>query len=284
MSATIEKAKGAIRRSRLPLLDDALESRRQKLAAAEAEIADLQSGQQAVIAEALQADLNRSAFQRGGPAAERERKAAELEKSAGHLRAEIVALEDQRVSVASEEAARKLEGHTKTARGLLAEERAARIAAGEAFARLAETWNALAAVLERRDALRSQVAGEKLADVADPDTASRWETVAGFVVEPVPTTFVVFVDELLDAAFAERVEVEGEYAAIDEINRRRREMAARNPGGGDDLPPVPKPIIREEPLQALVPDLRGEVREAEIGGVEVRRGRRVEPEPWPGAA
>ena len=96
--------------------------------------------------------------------------------------------------------------------------------------------------------------------------------------------FRAFVAELLEAALAERTDVEAEYAAVDEINARRRAMAARNPGGADDLPPVRYPTIVEDPLHELVPDLRGELLDARVSGVPTRRVRQADDQPWPARA
>jgi hypothetical protein len=70
---------------------------------------------------------------------------------------------------------------------------------------------------------------------------------------------------------------------IDAANARRREMAAKDPGGTTDLPPLAYPPIQPNPLDELVPDLRGKIAIAEVSGAPIRprEGPAIE---WPGAA
>jgi hypothetical protein len=91
-----------------------------------------------------------------------------------------------------------------------------------------------------------------------------------------------FVDELLEVSLGERIDVAAEHAVVDEINKRRREIAAKDPGGTTDLPPIAKPVIEVPALQELVPDLRDTVSTATVTGAPIR-GRQGA-EPWPGEA
>jgi hypothetical protein len=145
-------------------------------------------------------------------------------------------------------------------------------------------WNALADLLSERSSLAVQVAGEQLLQrvgIFDREARQRWEAAAPFVVEPVPVDLRGFLDELLDASTGERPNLEAERAEIDAQNARRRAMAAKDPGGATDLPPLPYPVIPANPLLELVPDLRGSIASATVSGVEIRRSLPTEEAPWP---
>ena len=88
---------------------------------------------------------------------------------------------------------------------------------------------------------------------------------------------------MLEATTGDRTDVEAEFAAVDELNARRRAIAATNPGGDTDLLLLAYPVIPENPLHELTPDLRGKVKKAEVSNVETRRPRSPEP-PWPNEA
>src|SRR5947207_5522641 len=117
MSATAEKRKTSPVQ-RVKILGRELERRREKLGAAESEIEELKAGQQAAVVEALRADPTRSAFQRGGAPAERQRRQAELEKSVAHLRAEVLALQGEYAAASAEEATSQLNEATREAKRL----------------------------------------------------------------------------------------------------------------------------------------------------------------------
>jgi hypothetical protein len=281
MSAVAEKIK-AVRSTRLERIDAAIAEDEGKLAATEARIAELVAAEDEGVAETKRKDPSANAYQLGSAAQTARSEREKAERSVEGLTKGLFALRAERVLAARQEAARRLAAAIEEGRDLLARERDVRLAAGKAFAELAERWNALADVLEKRSELHSRVRLEQLLETVGSDTevAARWETVGHYAVEPVPTSFATFVDELLEAAFDQRTDVEAEFLAVDEINARRRAMAATNPGGADDLPPVPRPVIPEEPLHELVPDLRGEVRKADVSGVDTRRLATPEP-PWP---
>ena len=124
----------------------------------------------------------------------------------------------------------------------------------------------------RRARSLGSVAGEQLIERVGISRSQRrpprGRTNAGYIVTPVATTFAAFVDELLEAATADRVDVEAEYAEIDAQNERRRELAERDPGGRDDHPMIPYPVIPTEPARRCprLPDLRDEVAQAEVLG------------------
>ena len=271
------------RATRLERVDEALEQRRQKLASTRDEIAELEAGEGQAAAKSLRTDPLKSAFSLRSPAQELRRKRTEAEKSVANLEREIVLLEAERVGAARERAAGLLVDRVESGRDLMQRERDARLVAGKAFAELAESWNAVSEALEQRSELLARVGHERLVEEVghDSEVAARWAQVSGFVVTPVPTTFAAFVDELLEAATAERTDVEAEYRAVDELNARRREFAKRDPGGADDLPMIPRPVIEPNPLDELVPDLRGEVAVATVISAPVRRARGPEAVPWP---
>jgi hypothetical protein len=80
-----------------------------------------------------------------------------------------------------------------------------------------------------------------------------------------------FMSALVDAALAERPDIEAEERAVDELNARRREHATREPDFG--LPLIPKPAIAIDPLFELVPDLRDEVRSIDMSAAAEPLGR-----------
>jgi hypothetical protein len=286
MTVTTAEKPRAGKRSRVEILEAAIEERRQKLAGSLREIADLAGREDQAAAESLRADPSKSAFAVRTPASELRRKRGELEKSVANLEKELTLLGGELGAASAEEAAQELRERAKRARQLAERERTLRREAGEAFGALIEHWNALADCLSERSALAVEVAGEQLIErvgLFDREARERWEEAAAFTVEPVPVDLRSFLDELLEASTGERVDIEAEHRAIDELNARRREIAKRDPGGMTDLPPVAKPVIRPNPLHELVPDLRGEVRHAEVSGVTVRR-RQVEGWPAGGAA
>lgn len=158
MSATLEKTKAAIsRRSRLEIVDEALEQRRQKLASTRSEIAELEAAEEQAAAKSLRTDPLKSAFALRSPAQELRRKRTEAEKSVAHLEVEIGLLEAERVQAARERAEGLLAERTESGRELTQRERDARLAAGKVFAELAERWNALAEILGDRSELLAQV-------------------------------------------------------------------------------------------------------------------------------
>jgi hypothetical protein len=279
MSATIEKVVGA-RRSRLATIDAAIEQDEQALEAARRKFVELAEAEDAAVFESKRKNPTASPYALREPAQLIRDEREKLERTILALEKGLVALQSERVAAAGEQAGRELGERTDEARSLTRREREKRMAAAKAFAALVDHWNDLAEILTARSALLAQVAGERLVEgvgIFDHETIAAWEAVAGYIVEPVPTSFRVFIDELLEAALGERTDVEAEHAAVDEINARRRAMAATNPGGVDDLPLMPKPVIPVEPLHELVPDLRGEVRKADVTGVATRRLATPEP-------
>jgi hypothetical protein len=247
---------------RASLLQRELERRREKLAAVEAEITELERGQQEAVAETLREDPTRSAFERGKAPSERERKSAELEKAAGHLRAEILALEGEAAAAAAELAERRLGEAILQTKKVVDEERDVIGQVGDLLLGLAKHWNRRAGLLNDRRAIAERVRADGLVQTLGatrPDLVEAWEEEAASTLAPAALSFSDFVATLISAALAERPDLEAERATVDELNRRRREHARRDPGGNDDLPPIPRPVIRVEPLFELVPDLRDEV-------------------------
>jgi hypothetical protein len=262
MSATIEKPRAG-KRSRVAALEAAIEDRRQKVAAALREIADLAGREDQAAAESLRADPARSAFAVRSPASELRRKRAELEKSVANFEKELTLLGGELGAASAEEAAQELMERAKRAKQLAERERTLRREAGEAFAALVERWNALADLLTERSALAVEVAGEQLIErvgIFDSEARERWQEAAAFVVEPVPATLAAFIDEAFTATMgADRDPDEG----LDELNRHRARQS---------LPAEVRhvsPSKRE--LSAAYPDLRGEVRRAEVTAAPVRR-------------
>jgi hypothetical protein len=274
MSA-IEKTKpGTGRRSRVEILEAAIEERRQKLAGSLREIADLAGREDQAAAESLRADPSKSAFAVRTPASELRRKRAELEKSVSNLEKELTLLGGELGAASAEAAAAVLAERTKAAKRLAERERELRREAGEAFAALVERWNLLADCLGERSALVSSVALEQLIErvgIFDREARERWQEAAAFVVEPVPATLGAFIDEAFTVTMgADRDPDEG----LDELNKYR----ARH-GLPAQVHHV-SPSTRE--LAEAYPDLRGTVRSAEVSGVEIRRP--AGPEHWPGEA
>jgi hypothetical protein len=247
---------------RAEILQRELERRREKLAAVEAEVGELQQGQQEAVVEALREDPTRSAFQRGGAPFERERKRGELERSIAHLRAEISALEGEAAAAARELAERRRAEAVLQAKKLHEEERDLVGKAGGLLSALVKHWNARAGLLNDRRAIAERVRVDGLVQTVTgsrPDLVEAWEQAAASTLAPSARSFADFVATLVAAALAERPDVEAELRVVDELNERRREQARRDPGGADDLPPIPSPAIRVDPLFELVPDLRDEV-------------------------
>jgi hypothetical protein len=247
---------------RVEILQRELERRRAKLAAVEAEIAELEQGQQEAVVEALREDPTRSAFQRGSAPFERERKRGELERSLAHLRAEIVGLEGEAAAAGLELAERQLGEAILQAKKVREEERDVIGQAGGLLLGLVKHWNRRAGLLNDRRAIAERVRVDSLVQTlgaSRPDLVAAWEEAASSTLAPSALSFADFVNALVAAALAERPDVEAERAAVDELNRRRREQARRDPGGGDDLPLVPHPVIQLDPLFELVPHVSAEV-------------------------
>ena len=274
MTSTLTKAKEAVtRRSRLEVVDEAIAADEAKLDAARRQFVELVEVEDEAVRQAKAKDALASPYKLGSPAQTARTDRDKLERSIEGLEKGLAALGAERVTAAREAASRQLVDRTEQARDLRASERSVRLAAGEVLAELAAQWEKLAPVLEQRSELLAQVRSAQLVDQvgADSEEAARWEAAAGYIVTPVPTTFAAFVDELLEAALAERTDVAAEYAEIDAQNERRRAIAATNPGGDTDLPPIPYPVIPENPLDELVPLLHPAT--AQVAGVETRRSR-----------
>jgi hypothetical protein len=302
----LAKPKPPIRRPRLQVVDEALAADEAALEAAHEKISELTVAEQEAVRASKVKDPTASPYKLGSPAQTARAEREKLERSLAGIEAGIVALQSERETAAREQAARQLVDRIEVARDLQAREREARIAAGKVFAKLAERWGQLAATLTERSALVEQVRHERLLEAvgADTEAAARWEQVAGYVVEPVPTSFAAFVDELLDAALRDRRDVKAERDEIDAQNLRRRAFSQNvrldpegnpvkpredDPGpnpGRDLLPPLAYPAPppkHEQELAELVPDLRGEVQEAKVSGAPIRR-RDSREGPWGEAA
>jgi hypothetical protein len=276
VSATAEKRKTNPAK-RVEIFQHQLDRRRAKLEAVTTEIEELEAGQHDVT-ETLRVDPTKSAFERGKPASERERKRVELERSAAHLRQEIAAPEAEAAAAGAELAERRLGEAVLRARKLLEEERDVVGRAGSLLASLIKPWNARVALLNDRRALAESVRVESLVQAvaaSRPELVSAWEEAAASTLASEALSFAAFVNVLLEAALADRPDVEAEHAAVDELNARRRELARRNLGGSDDLPQIPKPVIRVDPLYELVPDLRADVKafDPTIAGEPLALGR-----------
>jgi hypothetical protein len=262
MSATLEKAKPA-RRSRLEIVDEALAKDEAALEAARAKFVELAAAEDAAVAEAKHADPAASPYTLRSPAQLIRDEREKLDRTIAGLERGIVALKSERVAASAEQAARELSERTKEARRLADRERELRREAGEVFAALVERWNLLADCLGERSALVSSVALEQLIErvgIFDREARERWQEAAAFVVEPVPTTLAALLDEAFTATMgADRDPDEG----LDELNQHR----ARH-GLPAEVRHV-SPSTRE--LAAAYPDLRGEVRTAEVSGVAIRR-------------
>ncbi len=132
-------------------------------------------------------------------------------------------------------------------------------------------------MLEERSSLVATVVGREQpalrVGIFDSEAVATWETVAGYAVEPVPTTFGAFLDEAIEATTGERPGEADE--GIAELNRYRATQ-----GLPAEVRPV-TPAARE--LAECYEDLRGEIREAEVSGAQIRRVASSEP-PWPEAA
>jgi hypothetical protein len=175
------------------------------------------------VTESLRADPTKSAFQRGAPAYERQRKQAELERSAGNLRQEILALEGECDAAAAELAARDLAEATKEAKRLSARELELRRAFGEAFAQLAELSNELMATLGARDVLVAEVNRAGLPSrigIFDRQAVAAFEASIVPAVEPAPSTFKELIDEALTASTGPRSS-DDDPEAQREANRHR---------------------------------------------------------------
>jgi hypothetical protein len=256
MSATAEKRK-TNPAQRVEILQRELVRRRERLEAVTAEIAELEAGQQAVVTEALRADPTRSAFQRGAPAQERERKQVELEKTAAHLRQEILALQGECDAAAAESSARELAEATKEAKRLSERELELRRAFGEAFAHLAELSNDLMATLAARGVLVAEVTRADLArqiGIFNPTAVASWEAASVPAVEPVPRTFKELIDEALTASTGPRSS-DDDPEAQREANRRRAALGL--------VPDQWHVSPSRQALEESYPDLRQSVRTAD---------------------
>jgi hypothetical protein len=244
---------------RLEILQRELARRRGKLEAITAEIDELTAGQQAVVTESLRADPTRSAFQRGAPAQERERKQVELEKTASHLRQEILALTGEADAVAAEVAARDLAEATKEGRRLSARELELRRDFGETFAKLAQLSNELMANLAARGVLVAEVNRAELPrriGIFDAPAVVAWEAASVPAVQPPPGTFRELLVEALEASTGERSSDE-DPEALRAVNQHRASL-----GLAPELRSVPP---SRQALEASYPDLREIVRTADTG-------------------
>jgi hypothetical protein len=120
------------------------------------------------------------------------------------------------------------------------------------------------------------VGAEQLAEkigIFDRAVVERWEQVARFLVEPVPTTFAGLLEEAREATTGTRPDDDAEGLA--ELNRYRatHSLAAE----------VRHVSPSERELVDCWPDLRGEIATAEVSGASIRRAQ-VEEVPWPDRA
>jgi DNA repair exonuclease SbcCD ATPase subunit len=283
MSPTLAKKKPqpkpepATRRARLEIVTDALERDEQALAAARTRFVELAAAEDQAVREAKRANPEANAYALRSPAQQIREERAKLEKTLDGLERGIAALQSERVAAAAEQAARELAERTKEAKRLADRERELRREAAESFAALVTRWNALAEVLTERSSLVSEVALAELVQqvgIFDRQTVERWQEASGFTVEPVPVDLRSFIDEALEAALGERPD-DDDGGALAAMNRQRAAV-----GLVAELRHV-SPSARE--LAEAYPDLRGEVRTAEVSGANIRR--HAEPETgWPGGA
>jgi hypothetical protein len=255
MSATAEKRRPNSAQ-RVKILERELERRQERLAAVEAEIEELEAGQQAAVAEALRADPIRSAFQRGGAPAERERKQAELEKTAAHLRAEILALQGEYDAASAEQATAELREATREAKRLSERELELRRAFGEAVAALVEPAQALLALFAARDELVAQLKGaalEQRVGIFGGDAIAGWQQASVPVIEPV-RTFTALLEEAVAASTSPRASDE-DQEALRELNRHRATLGLV----AEQRPVSPS----RQALEECYVDLREMVRTAE---------------------
>jgi hypothetical protein len=275
MSATIEKVVGS-RRSRLATIDAAIEADEQALDAGRSKLVELVAAEHEAVRESKRKDPTASPYALRAPAQLLREEREKLDRSLGGLERGLEALRSQRVAADGEQAARELKERAGEARDLKQRERELRISAAKAYAQLVARWNELASVLEDRSSLVATVGSEQLVHrvgIFDPEAVAMWESVAGFAVEPVPTTFAAFLDEAIEATTGERPG-EGDEG-IAELNRWRATQ-----GLAADVRHITS-SARE--LAESYPDLRGEIREAEVSGVPIRKVGNSEP-PWPTAA
>jgi hypothetical protein len=275
MAATIEKVVGA-GRSRLAKIDEGIAADEAKVEAARRKLVELAAAEDAAVAEVKRKDPLANPYKLREPAQELRAEREKLERSLDGLEKGLAVLKSDRVAAAAEQAARELAERTAEARDLVQRWREARLAAGKAFAALVERWNALAEVLERKSALVLTVAGEQLVDrvgVFNHEVLEKWAQVAGFAVTPVPVDLRGVLEEAIEASTGERPGEE--QAGLAEMNRHRATL-----GLAAETRPV-SASARE--LAEAYPDLRGEIRTAQVNGAEIRRS--AEPElPWPGEA
>jgi hypothetical protein len=264
-----------VRRSTVERLKEAIEKRRAKLAEARAEILALEERETETARASLKSDPLKSAFTLRSPAQEAQRKRAELGKTVANLETEIVLLEAELAEADAALAERRLGEAILQARKLGEEEKETVRQAGALISSMLKPWNARVQELETRRALAERVRTDGLVQAvagSRPDLAAKWEE-ASVPTPPEAVTFAAFLNALVEAALADRPDVEAEREAVDALNARRRAFAKRDPGGFDDLPLVPVPTIRTDPLQELVPDLR-----ADVQGFDATIARRDEGE------
>jgi hypothetical protein len=221
MNATAEKQK-TNPAQRVQILERELARRKEKLKAVDSEIAELEAGQQAAVVEALRADPTRSAFQRGGAPAERQRKQAALQQTAAHLRAEVLALQGEYDAASAEQATTELREATKEAKRLGERELELRRAFGEAVAALVEPAQALLAIFAARDVLVEQVRGaglEAAVGIFDGGAITAWQQESAPVIEPV-RTFAAALEQAIAASTGPRASDE-DREALRELNRHR---------------------------------------------------------------
>jgi hypothetical protein len=257
MSATAERKTNPAQR--VKILGRELERRQEKLAAAESEIEELKAGQQAAVVEALRADPTRSAFQRGGAPAERQRKQAALEQTVAHLRAEILALQGEASVAAADKAVGELSEATKEARRLSRRELELRGKVGEAFAALAEISNDLMATLAARGVLMAEVGSASLLQqigIFNRESVTAWEQASAPAVDPEPRSFRELLEEALTAATGPRSS-DDDPESLRALNRHRAQL-----GLAAEVRLIP---ASRQALEEAYPDLRQVLRTAEGG-------------------
>jgi hypothetical protein len=274
MSPTLEKAKPA-RRSRLEIVDEALAADETALQAARAKFVELAAAEDAAVQEAKHADPGASPYGLRSPAQLIRDEREKLERSISGLERGITALKSERAAAASEQASRELGEHVKHARRLAGRERELRQAAGEAFSELVTRWNALADVLSERSALAVEVARADLVKRVDRAAAEAWEEAAAFVVQPVPIDFRAFFNEALAATTGERPD-DDDGGSLVSLNKTRAELGL--------VPEQRHVSAAARELSDCYPDLRGEVRSAEVNGAPIRRSAGPESGGWGEAA
>jgi hypothetical protein len=111
--------------------------------------------------------------------------------------------------------------------------------------------------------------------IFDREARQRWDEAAAFTVEPVPVDLRSFIDEALASTTGERPD-DDDQGSLAVLNRQRTALGL--------VPEQRHVSAAARELADCYPDLRGEVRRAEVSGAPIRRSAGPESGGWGEAA